>query len=289
MRKLILAAPVSFMAAFAAALPFGAHEAQAEIPAFTADVVQTTGPGGMQAGTVTVAGDNLRYEFRHGPRKMVQIVNAKADSVSMLMPEMMKFMTWPKGGAELLPGRRPATPCAALPKGKCNMLGKEKFGSRNAETWRYFPNNLPISVKIWWDPERRFALREEYSDGRVTSANLEGEIKYEGRPVERWTTNFMLPTGRMRQSERLYDKELGLVISEIRFNGMMRQYHNIRIVEPDAGLFEIPKDYEKFDPKTDSPMAHMGQMHSQMHPMHPMGMAPNAAPKPADEKAKVAK
>ncbi len=259
-RKIALAGLIS--------LPLGTAQANAETPAFTADFTQARAWGGGQMGQVYVAGDKLRFEFRQGPRKIVQIIDGKADTVTMLFPDQMTYMTH-KGGAQgLLPGFRTGTPCKPAANVKCNKLGTEKFGDEDVETWRIIPQRSRVSVKVWWDAKRKMSVRQEFSDGRVATATKVAEIKSMGRAVERWVTTYLLPNGQADEGRFEYDKELGIATMEQQPNGAMYRYRNIRTAEPKAEWFQIPKDYKKAERRA------MPMQRDQM-PGSPMGRQAN--------------
>ncbi|MBT6093804.1 MAG: hypothetical protein HOH04_02910 [Rhodospirillaceae bacterium] len=251
-------------------LPLGSQHATAETPAFTADFTQTRAWGGGQMGQVYVAGDKLRFEFRHGPKKIIQIVDGKADTVTMLFPDQMTYMTRKGGAQDLLPGFRAQTPCTNAANVKCNKLGTEKFGDDTVETWRIVPQRSPISVKVWWDSKRKMSLRQEFSDGRVATATKVAETKSMGRDVERWITAYLLPNGQAGEGGFEFDKKLGMATSERQPNGAMYRYRNIRTTESKAEWFQIPKDYKKAKPPK-MPVMPVMPMRQHRAPGNPMG------------------
>jgi hypothetical protein len=236
------------------ALPFSAAQAVAETPAFSADLTQTDPRGGARTGQVYVAGNKMRLEFRMGPRTMVQIVDADADTVTMVMGDQKRYVVHEGGAKQMLPGLGAPNPCGPQPEVKCDKTGSEKYGDQTAETWTVAPPKAPFTIKVWWDPKRKISLRQEYSDGRVATATKIDDTKVQGREVELWETSFLMPNGGSMRGQIVYDKQLGFATSERQPGGMMYHYRNIRTVDPKAEWFQLPKDFEKVVPPTPEEM-----------------------------------
>ena len=246
------------------ALPFGAAQAVAETPAFSADLTQTDPRGGARTGQVHVAGNKMRLEFRMGPGSMVQIVDAGADTITMVNASQQSFVVHEGGAKQMLPGIGAKDPCGPQPDVKCEKTGTEKFGDQKAETWSVAPKGAPFTIKVWWDPKRKISLRQEFSDGRVATATKIDDTKIQGRDVELWETSYLTPMGGAVRGQIVFDKQLGFATSERQPGGMMYHYRNIRTVDAKAEWFQVPKGFKKIVPPTAEEMQQQMQERMQV-------------------------
>ncbi len=227
----------------AASMLLAGGAAQAETPSFIADVIQAHPATGNQTGRIFIAGDKLRYEFQQNGRQMVELITG--DAMRMLAVDQRTYVDAADGAAA---SSHPLTPCEAIPDAACERQGKEKINQIETEKWKVVSNRAPGAMTVWWDAERKSFVRQEFPDGRVMHAVRDGETKYEGRTVEKWTTTYIFPNGRLRRAYRLFDPQLNIAVSERLANGAIREFHNIRVTKLKADLFSVPEGYKKFDP-----------------------------------------
>lgn len=216
----------------------------ADSVSFVAEATQTHPQGGVQKGKLYVSEQGMRFETRQGPRDVVQIVLPKQKITRVLFPADKVYMEM--SGASALPADRPQSPCPD--SADCKKLGDEKLGGTVAEKWSVTQKGAPGPVTVWWDAARKMSVRQEYFDGRIAQMSLKGEEDYEGRNVERWVTDFILPNGQMSKAVQLYDPKLGVAVKEVHPNGVTRHLSNVQEQAGQAAWFDVPAGYRKVDP-----------------------------------------
>ena len=235
----------------------------AQAASFTADAVQTKPGQGMRYGKLFVSDTATRFEFQQRGRPVIQIIDKKAGVTRLLFPLSKTYLEF-KGDADagIADIVNLSTPCPKplpgkdAPKMSCTKTGDESRGAFRLEKWKVTYEKSPQSGMIWWDPERKMALRQEMPGGNVIQMNYLGEVPYsKTRNVENWEVLFMTPFGRYQRGMMMYDKEIKLPVMQNFPDGTMRELRNLEVGEQAADLFKVPADYKKIEPPKPVSMA----------------------------------
>lgn len=283
MKKLILAA---------AGLALGATTpALAATKQFSAEAMQKQAGAGMRHGKLYVGDIGTRFEFDQGAEAVVEVVLPKQGLVRLIYPSQKSYMEFSVPKGTKLPGERPDAPCEPSPELECKREGDDKFGGMVAERWTVKPRGATAPLTVWWNAERKMALRQQLPNGAGMMSMMIGEIEHEGRKVEQWQLVFTAPDGSIRGGMALYSPELGTTVMERFPDGTMRVLSDIKLEAPDAKLFEIPSGFTRIEPPKpgDGPsvarsgpgshpgMPPTGQPSAESSPMMPRpGMPPQA-------------
>ena len=219
--------------------------AQAAGPSFTADAVQSHPKHGTQQGKLTVSDLGTRFEVTQQGQTRVQIYDAVSGLTRALMPAQKTYMEWRGGGG--VPGVKPATPCPPNKQISCEKVAEETVGNVAAEKWQLRLQQGRTAM-MWWDAKRRMVVRQEADNGQVMQMTFLGGVRLDGRDVESWRTVYQSANGQQNQTEQYYDPAIGLAVRETFANGVVRELRNIKMVEPDPKLFQVPAGYRKIDP-----------------------------------------
>ncbi len=226
-------------------------------PAFTAEAIHTPPGQAPETGRVFISEQGSRFEFERKGRPVIQIMLPGQEVMRLLFPEDKTYVEM----AQLPPSRMesPTTPCPLPAIAQCEKTTVEKLNGRPVEVWRITFNQIPgdIStgqrsvasgpIQIWWDSERKLAIREQYPDGGSSKTTLRGKVDHQGRSVEHWQITLTRPDGETVQMSRWYDPELQTDVREERPNGAVREFRNIRLVAPDPAWFTVPAGYRRVD------------------------------------------
>jgi hypothetical protein len=269
----------------AVALVCAASGALAEGVSFTADAVQTHPQQGSEQGKLFVADRGMRMERSQQGRTMVQISLPGEGIMRVLDPAQRTYMEarTPTGGPGS--GIKPDTPCMGLGADRCKMIGTEAIGSVKAEKWTLTPEQAPGAIVVWWDPERKLAVRQQFPDGGTMQMTMAGETTWEGRKVETWRMTSTSAKGEIQRAEQLFDRELNIAVREQFPNGLLRELRNIKLVKAEAAWFDVPEGFkEQAMPQAGAagtagqqPMTG-GANHPPQGYQQPRGQAPQAVP-----------
>ena len=226
-------------------------------PAFTAEAIHTPPGQSPETGRVFISEQGSRFEFERKGRPVIQIMLPGQEVMRLLFPEDKTYVEM----AQLSPSKMesPATPCPLPAIAQCERTAVETLNGRPVEVWRITFNQIPgdIStgqqsvasgpIQIWWDSERKVAMREQYPDGGASTTTLKGKVDHQGRSVEHWQITLTRPDGETVRMSRWYDPELQTDVREERPNGAVREFRNIRLVAPDPAWFTVPAGYRRVD------------------------------------------
>lgn len=226
-------------------------------PAFTAEAVHMVPGQPTETGRVFVSEQGSRFEFERQGRAVIQIALPGQGIVRTVFPADKTYVeiTQPPRTAE-----NPATPCPPPTVARCERTGTETLNERPVEIWKITLNPLPGQplpgqnastgfLRIWWDAERKLALREQYPDGGTSTTVLRGRVDYEGRSVEHWQMTITSSEGKTMRMAHWHDPELQTDVREEHANGAVRAFRNIRMVAPDPAWFAVPAGYRRIDPQ----------------------------------------
>ncbi len=225
-------------------------------PAFTAEAVHILPGQSPEAGRVFISEQGSRFEFKRKGQSVVQIVLPQQGIMRLLFPRDKTYLEMTQSPQPTT--NRSMTPCPPSAMAQCEQAGAETLSGRTAEVWRITFNPIPGQesspraagfLQIWWDAERKLALREQYPDGRSSTTVLRGRVNHQGRSVERWQVTLTGSEGKTLQMERWYDPELQTEVREEYPNGTVREFRDIRLVTPDPGWFTVPVDYRQINPQ----------------------------------------
>ncbi len=251
-------------------------------PAFTAEAIHAPPGQSPETGRVFISEQGSRFEFERKGRPVIQIMLPGQAVMRLLFPEDKTYVEMTQ-----LPQSKiahPKTPCPLPEVAQCEQTAVETLNGRSVEVWRITFNQMPGDlaagkksiasgpIQIWWDAERKVAIREQYPDGGLSTTTLRGRVDHQGRSVEHWQVTLTRPDGETVQMSRWYDPELQTDVREERPNGTVREFRNIRLVAPDPAWFAVPAGYRRVD----SPVRRNGR------PAHPPGAPSVPTPQPGE-------
>ncbi len=236
-------------AAIAAVLLSGAISGTVHAaPQFTADAIETEPGHDLRYVRLFFGEKGSRYEFQVSGQPIVQIVKPGDGIALTLFPLTQTYMESRNGPGPLPTGFRPMVACQSSPFVECKKeadASAESLGAQKIERWTITSMGGPARLHRWWDPQRKFAVREEFHDGRVMQANMLGTMSFDNRTVENWEFLYLLPNGSYQRGFTLFSPDLGFAVAERQPGGVSRDLRNIHPGEPDAKLFEVPEGYKK--------------------------------------------
>lgn len=221
--------------------------------AFTSEVIHTHPGQSPRVGKLFVSDQGSRFEFEHNGKLSVQVFLPILGVVRLLFPQSKTYVETMQ--SPLHPAMdQLLTPCPPLPVAHCERAGMETLNGQKIEVWHV--NFEPMSdqesstpFQIWWDAERKLAVREQYPDGRTSTAVLLGQVTHQNRQVEHWQVTLAGLEGKTTQITNLYDPELQMNVREEHPNGSVRELRDIRLVLPDPAWFDVPTGYQRLDPQ----------------------------------------
>lgn len=223
-----------------------------DVQPFVAVAVQTLPGQGAQSGKIYVSGQDTRFEFTDHGREVVQIIRPEQKLMRILFPKDKVYFEVPAPDA---PSAKPneTTPC---PKGEgvsCVKEGVDQYNDIAVERWNLTFKDGQGASLMWWEPERKMVLRQEFKDGRVMQLKLAGEVDHDGRKAERWDVSYAKPGAPVAVGTRLLDRALGIIVMERDPSGMSRELRDLKVVDADAKWFSVPEGFKRIDqPKPDA-------------------------------------
>jgi len=218
-------------------------------PQFTADAVEIEPGRDMRYVRLYFGEKGSRYEFRVSGQPVVQIVKPREGIALTLFPLSRTYLE-SRNAPNAPVGFRPSVACQPSPIVECRMEADtpaEGAGAQKIERWTIISRGEPVGVRLWWDTQRKIAVREEYPDGRVMQASMLGTLTFDNRTVENWEFLYLSPSGSYQRRTSLFSPELGFAVAEKQPGGASRELRNVQLGEPDAKLFEAPEGYQKVD------------------------------------------
>ncbi|MFK5914740.1 MAG: DUF4412 domain-containing protein [Woeseiaceae bacterium] len=154
-----------------------------------------------------------------------------------------------------------SSPCANILNATCKKLDKEKINGRDAIKWEMTVkrNGKDFKSLHWLDKKYHMPLREQFSDGTVSSMIMSGKEKMNGRNTEKWELLATRPNGQSIKSQQWYDPKLKMVIRETLPGGYVRELRKIKVAKQKKSLFKIPSDYKKEGAQGIMPLDRMNQ------------------------------
>ncbi len=242
--------------ALSALLMAGSAAVSAQAAEFTADAVETRPGQQLRYGKLTVKDHLSRFEFQVRGNPVVQITDKTANITRFLSPLSRTYFEV-KGTPDAATDGdfANASPCPKAPNIKCVKDRDEQLGGFKVEKYRISADQIKRPVYVWWDPERKMALRREYLGGGVQQMIMHGVMPYDaGRKAENWEVLYMSPFGSYQRGSVQYDRDLGIAVMQNFPNGVSRSLNNIKVEKVDDALFAIPERYKKVDaPKQPGP------------------------------------
>ncbi len=218
---------------------------------FSAEVIQSA--PGIQTTRMNlhVSGDkSVRIEMSTPQGKIVQQYIASSGVMRVLYPDRKEYLEQKSPAPLVMPGAVVQNPCDNMPDTKCEKVGEERINGQQAVHWKITrpgSNQQPFIIDQWLDKERGITLREQLPNGVSINASMVGKETINGREAERWEVVMTMADGKTQSGTRWYDIELGITIREAFPNGSVRELQNVKVKEPDANLFMLPKDYRKLE------------------------------------------
>ncbi len=217
-------------------------------PQFTADAIETEPGHDMRYVRMFVGDRASRLEFQVAGQPVVEIVRAAEGKVLTLFPLSRTYTEGQASPGASFAELRADAPCQPSPGTGCKMeadrgAAGEADGSK-LERWVISRTGDPAEVRVWWDPQRKMAVRQEFPDGRVMQATMRGTTPFEGRTVENWEILYLSPGGMYRRGISIYAPDLGFSVAEQQPGGVARELRNIQPGAPDPKLFEVPEGYQ---------------------------------------------
>lgn len=215
---------------------------------FTAIAVQTAPNMAMQSGRIYVSFKGTRYEFSENGRDMVQIILSKQKLMRILFPKDKVYMEFqaPADTPDLTSDTD--TPCPPVDAVTCNKLGVDKFGDMEVERWQQSFKGVQGQSTLWWEPQRKMIVRQEFPDGRIVQLQLSGSVDFNNRPTEKWDISYAQPGKAVTSGLRLVDTDLGIIVKEQSPSGLVRELRDLQVVEDNPDWFAVPDDFQRIEP-----------------------------------------
>ena len=215
---------------------------------FTATAVQTVNGQQDQPATLYVSDNGSRYEYVERGREIVKITLNQKKIMRILFPQEKLYMEIQAPADLPTPMNDASSPCPPVDGLTCEKIADAKFGDIDVEQWtqHHAPSNSTSTM--WWEPVRKMIVRQEFPDGRIMQLKLAGDVDHEGRATERWDISFATPDGKVMNSYRLVDRDLGIIVKEENPQaGLARELRGLKVVDSDSGWFDVPAGYQRID------------------------------------------
>lgn len=230
------------MIGFTALLAAGA--ANAGDVSFTADALERHPTSGMRSGRLYVSGTSSRFEFQRMGTPVVEIDLPTQGVRRIVFPATKTYLEF-RGPPRTLRGNE--APCLTTAYQTCRKVGEENHGGVEAEIWSLGISGTDDAVRIWWDPERRMTVREEYPGGYRMHALKRSHENYEKHEAEQWEFTYLLPYGRYLGGMAIIVPDLKTPVVERRPDGLIRRLVNIEQRDVDASRFEAPAGFRRIE------------------------------------------
>jgi len=139
------------------------------------------------------------------------------------------------------------SPCDKLIQASCRQLGSEKIDGRDSIKWEMTILDKGRQSKSlhWFDKQHHIPLKQQFSDGTISTMSYLGSDKIQGRTTDKWKFQSIRKSEKPAESLQWYDTELKMVIREELPGGYSRELRNIKVAKQNKKLFKIPSDYKK--------------------------------------------
>jgi len=253
------------LAALASAASAAANNAQM----YSATAISQIPGQPERVGKIVKSGSNMRLEYQRNGRDTVQIILPTKGLMYFLNP---KTKTYSEIRGQAVPERSATeykSPCPPAPNTRCERIGQATISGIQAERWLIATPGQAGPVVILWDPARRHALSEEFSNGGKMLMTFRAMEDISGRPTERWDISLTRPGQKTATGTWWFDPELRVAVRENLPGGETRRLDDLVVGPVDPALFQVPDGWTRV--KQAAP--------SRAQPANP---APQAA-KPASE------
>ena len=217
-------------------------------PQFTADAVETA-PGREMRYVRLLAGEKgSRFEFQMGGQPVVEIVLPAEGKVLTLFPLDHTYLEGQTAIGVPFADSQASSPCQPQPEGaECKKEAEgAAAGPAGLERWVIVHKGVPEEERVWWDTQRKMAVRQEYADGREMQATMRGTNGCSRTASLRTgKSSNMMPNGMYKRGFSLFAPDLGIAVAERQPGGVVRELRNIQPGAPDAKLFEVPENYKR--------------------------------------------
>ncbi len=216
-------------------------------PQFTADAVETAPGRDMRYVRLFIGEKGSRFEFQMGGQPVVEIVLPAEGKVLTLFPLDHTYVEGQTAIGVPFAESNVSSPCQPQPDGaECKKEAEgAAAGSAGLERWVIVHKGVPGEERVWWDTQRKMAVRQEYADGREMQAAMRGTMPFENRLVENWEVLYLMPNGMYQRGFSLFAPDLGIAVAERQPGGVARELRNVQPGAPDAKLFEVPEGYTR--------------------------------------------
>lgn len=211
---------------------------------YSADALEINSAGVHRAGRLYVRGTATRLDYRHMGLPMIEIELPDKGIRRLLYPAAQTYLEF-KLAQTTVDGRRVA--CVTTAHQTCSKAGSEEIGGIVAEVWELGTSDRQEPIRLWWDPSRGMAVREEYPSGRRMHGLKREADDYEGLKVEQWEFTYLLPGGRYLGGMAVISLKLNAPVIERRPDGIIRRLVNIKSETFDASAFETPPGYRRIE------------------------------------------
>ncbi len=223
----------------------------AALPPFTATAVQVLPDQTEMTGLIAKSGTDMRLEFDQGGVRLIRILRPTEGVMRILDPQTQTYMEFT--GAPVPPdavdGAASPCPVQPTPELRCEPSGQSMtISGIRTDGWVISTPQQPRPQVVYWDTQRRKALREEYPDGSVLQMSFVAMETVSGRSAEHWKMELTAQGREPLTGDWWFDTELRVVLREILPDGSERRLENIVVGPVDPALFEVPAGWQKQEP-----------------------------------------
>ena len=218
-----------------------------ETKPFTATAVQTVPGQGAQSGKIFVSGQDTRFEFTDHGHEVVQIILPKQKIMRIVFPKDRVYTEFAAPDNAPTAKVEDIKPCPDSGDASCVMEGVDKYNDIDVQRWRLTVKGGQGSSVLWWEPERKMIVRQEFNDGRIMLLQLAGEVEFDGRKTEQWDISYAAPGAPVARGMRLVDRSLNLIVKELTPAGLVRELRDLKVVEADAAWFAVPEGFKRIE------------------------------------------
>lgn len=218
---------------------------------FTATAIQVLPDQSETTGKIAKSGTDMRLEFERDGLRTIRILRPTEGIMWILDPQNRTYMEFkgPPVPRDAIEGH--STPCPtpspATQGLRCDRSGPDLVISGiQTERWNIAAPGQPPQV-VYWDSQRRQALREEYPDGSLKQMTFKAMETLAGREVEHWRMELQRKGQAPLFGDWWFDTGLRVVLREELPDGSARRLEDIVVGPVDPALFTLPEGWTKQD------------------------------------------